>query len=261
MTRFCTLISGSSGNATFLSHNNTNILIDCGVSGKQIANYLSTINVSPHDIDYILVTHEHIDHTQGVGVLSRRFDIPIIASGGTWNKMLIGEIPDKNKIIFTDRKQIDVGGIGVTPFDIPHDAEEPTSYRFEIGNKYFAVATDIGHINDSIKACVCGCETVILEANYDEAMLINGPYPYPLKKRISGSHGHLCNDDTAVLATYMVQNGTKNILLGHLSKENNTKDKAFVTVARELDLNGINVGKDVNMQVASRYETSIVLGA
>ena len=178
MTKLCTLVSGSSGNAVFLSHNGTNVLIDCGISGKQAASCLCDIDVEPSSIDYILVTHEHSDHTQGVGILSRRFDIPIIASRGTWNGMNIGSIADKNIISFNNKCQMDVGGIGVTPFDIPHDAAEPTGYRFDLGNKRIAVATDIGHVNESVKMAVSGCEIVILEANYDADMLENGPYPY-----------------------------------------------------------------------------------
>lgn len=261
MTRFCTLVSGSSGNAVFLSHNGTNILIDCGISGKKIAACLENIGVHASELDYILVTHEHIDHIQGVGVLSRRFDIPIVASCGTWRGMTIGDIADKNIKMFSENKQMDIGGIGVTPFDIPHDANQPTSYRFDVGNKCFAVATDIGHINDDLKKCVSGCEMAVLEANYDEQMLKNGAYPYPLKKRISGTHGHLCNDDAGALAVHMVENGTKHIMLGHLSKENNIPNLAFTTVARILEINGICVGTDVSMQVAPRYDVSPMIGA
>lgn len=260
MTQLCTLVSGSSGNAVYLSHMGTNVLIDCGISGKQAASCLCDINADPSAIDYILVTHEHSDHTQGVGVLSRRFDIPIIASKGTWSGMNIGNIADKNKIIFNENCQMNIGEIGVTAFDIPHDAAQPTGYRFDLGNKRIAVATDIGHINESVKEAISGCEVVILEANYDADMLENGPYPYYLKQRIFSENGHLCNDDAGELAAHLVKNGTKKILLGHLSKENNSESVAFSTVAKVMELCGIKVGKDVLMSVAPRYNASAVIG-
>lgn len=259
MTKLCTLVSGSSGNSIFLSHNGTNILIDCGISGIQIQKSLEEIDVSADNIHYILVTHEHTDHSKGAGIMSRRFDIPIVASRGTWNGMEIGEVSDKNKIIFDKNFQMDIGGIGVTPFNIPHDAMQPTGYKFDLGDKKIAIATDIGHINQEIKDAVGGCEVVILEANYDEDMLENGPYPYYLKQRIGGTNGHLCNVEAGELASFLVRNGTHTIMLGHLSKENNSENVAFSTVARILDLSGIQVAKDVQLSVAPRYCTRAVI--
>ncbi len=259
MTRLCTLVSGSSGNAVFLSHGGTRLLIDCGVSGSLARSALAGIGERCEDIDYILVTHEHTDHTQGVGVLSRKFDIPVIASKGTWDGMNIGKICEKNKILFEDYAQMDVGGIGVTPFDIPHDAAMPTGYRFDLGARSVAVATDLGHISDSVRAALSGCDAVLLEANYDADMLENGPYPYYLKKRIGSASGHLCNEDSGELAAHLVRCGTKQIMLGHLSKENNSETVAFATVARVLERCGIAVGRDVLMGVAPRYTSGAVI--
>lgn len=259
MTRLCTLVSGSSGNAVFLSHNGTRLLIDCGISGSLAATALCEIGERADEIDYILVTHEHSDHTGGVGVLSRRFDIPVIASAGTWDGMEIGRISQKNIVMFNDNCQMDIGGIGVTPFDIPHDANMPTGYRFDLGGSCVAVATDIGHINETVKTAVSGCDIVILEANYDADMLENGPYPYYLKRRIGGENGHLCNEDAGELAAELVKCGTKKIMLGHLSKENNSEDVAFSTVARIMERCGITLNKDVLMSVAPRYCASSVI--
>ncbi|MEE1043579.1 MAG: MBL fold metallo-hydrolase, partial [Clostridia bacterium] len=208
------------------------------------------------EINKILVTHEHIDHACGVGVISRKFDIPVLASQGTWEGMTIGEIREENKHTFSGNKGIEVNDILITPFDIPHDAIQPTGYVIEAVGKKLAIATDIGHITDSVIKSLTGCESVILEANYDEHMLYTGPYPQNLKERISGTKGHLSNKDAGALAIHLVQNGTKNIMLGHLSNENNSPEIAFSEVARELEFGGIKVGKDVMLSVAPRYDVS-----
>lgn len=256
MIRFHTLVSGSSGNASVLTDGKTTILTDCGLSGKQLAASLYDLGINPEDISCILVTHEHIDHTQGVGIIARRYGIPVAASAGTWSNMNIGNIDDDNIISFDTFKPIEIEGITVTPFPIPHDAAMPTGYRFDIGNNSFAVATDMGHITDEVKNALKGCEHIVLEANYDRNMLINGSYPYHLKKRIDGSFGHMCNDDTGEMAEFLINNNTKSIVLGHLSRENNSPERAFETVARHLDIAGIKVGRDVIMSVAPRYESS-----
>lgn len=256
MIRFHTLVSGSSGNCTLLSDGKTTILTDCGVSGKQLAASLYDLGINPSDISCILVTHEHIDHTKGVGIIARRYGIPVVASMGTWSNMNIGNIDDDSIISFSDYKPFEIGGIGITPFPIPHDAAMPTGYRFDFGNTSFAVATDMGHITQSVKNTLTGCEHIILEANYDRNMLINGSYPYHLKKRIDGSFGHMCNDDTGKMAEFLINNNTKTIVLGHLSVENNSPERAFETVARHLDLSGIKIGYDVTLSVAPRYTSS-----
>ncbi|OQB15254.1 MAG: putative metallo-hydrolase YycJ [Firmicutes bacterium ADurb.Bin193] len=260
MTRICTLSSGSSGNCIFLSHNGTTVLIDCGITGRQAIACLQSIDADPCDIDFILVTHEHSDHTSGVGVMSRKFNIPIIASRGTWSGMSIGRIEHKNRFTFDGNKSFCIGEINVIPFDIPHDANLPTGYRFELGTKKVAVATDIGFVSESVINAVLGCDLVILEANHDRDMLVNGPYPYYLKKRIGGQHGHLCNDDAGELAASLVKSGTKEIILGHLSIENNSESIAFKTVERILGQSGIKTGRDVLMSVAPRYCAGKVAG-
>lgn len=256
MIKFHTIFSGSSGNAVLLSDGKTTLLIDCGVSGKQIAASLFDLGISPEEISYVLVTHEHVDHTKGVGIFSRRYNIPIIASAGTWSKMDIGSIDDDNVISFDTFKPFELQGIIITPFEIPHDAAMPTGYRFDINNQSFAVATDMGHITDSAKNALTDCEYVVLEANYDRIMLKNGSYPYHLKQRINGKYGHMCNDDTAIMAEFLVKNNTKHIALGHLSNENNTPETAFETVAKHLELSGIKISKDILLSVAPRYNIS-----
>ena len=256
MIKFQSIVSGSSGNCTLVCCNKTKILIDCGISGKKVTAYLNDMGISPCEIDRILVTHEHIDHTNGVGILSRKFNIPIIASEGTWAGMEIGKISEENQEIFLKNKSMEIGDFKITPFEIPHDAMQPTGYVIEAENKKFAVATDIGHITNTVTDNLVGCDAVILEANYDEHMLQTGPYPQKLKTRISGSKGHLANKDAGNLATYLAKNGTKHIMLGHLSNENNSPEIAFSEVARELEFGGMQPGKDVMLSVAPRYDIS-----
>lgn len=256
MIKFQSIVSGSSGNCILFCCNNTKIIIDCGISGKKFTAYLNDMDIDPREINKILVTHEHIDHTCGVGIISRKFDIPVFASRGTWNSMSVGEIKEENKSMFSNNKGFEIGDILVTPFDIPHDALQPTGYIIEAEGKRFAIATDIGHITESVKNSLTRCDSVILEANYDEHMLYTGHYPQSLKERISGNKGHLSNKDAGELAVYLVQNGTKNIMLGHLSNENNSPEIAFSEVARELEFRGIKVGKDVMLSVAPRYNIS-----
>ncbi|MBQ7953289.1 MAG: MBL fold metallo-hydrolase, partial [Clostridia bacterium] len=182
--------------------------------------------------------------------------IPIVASEGTWEGMEIGKIPDENRIVFDKSQPLEIGDIKITPFDIPHDAMQPTGYVMESENKRFAVATDIGHITDRVVRNLVGCDAILLESNYDDHMLQMGPYPIHLKRRIAGAKGHLANKDAGTLATYLAKNGTKQIMLGHLSNENNSPEIAFSEVARELEFGGLQLGKDIMLSVAPRYDIS-----
>lgn len=256
MIKFQSIVSGSSGNCTLIWCNNTKILIDCGISGKKVTAYLNDIGIDPCEIDSILVTHEHIDHTSGVGIMSRKFDIPIIASEGTWSGMDIGKIAEDNRQIFSKNTSMEIGDINITPFDIPHDAMQPTGYIIQAEGKKIAVATDMGHITNTVTDSLTGCDAVILEANYDEHMLQTGPYPQNLKARVAGAKGHLANKDAGALASYLAKKGTKHIMLGHLSNENNSPEIAFSEVARELEFIGIKPGKDIMLSVAPRYNIS-----
>lgn len=261
--KFCTLSSGSSGNCVFLSHGNTKILIDCGRSGKQIAACLANIDVSPDELDYILVTHEHSDHVNGIGVLSRQYDIPIYATSGTWDGIhkwgKLGKVSEKNMNELVPFQPLDLGDICVLPFDLPHDAQQPVGYRFLAGETVVALATDIGHLSESVVRGVAGAKVVLLESNHDVDMVNNGSYPYFLKKRILGSHGHLSNEHAAAFASYLAANGTEYILLGHLSEENNIPEKAYQATADAMKVKGINCKKDIFLAVAHRYTNSEVI--
>ena len=258
MITFCSLFSGSSGNAIYIASKSTKILIDCGVSGKRIAASLSSIGVEASEIDAILVTHEHRDHTHSVGIMSRRYNIPVYANLNTWNGMSadIGSIKDENKRVFETFNEFCINDIKIRPFAIPHDAAEPVGYNFTIDNKKITLATDIGHVNDELISYIEGSEMLLVESNHDIEMLKCGSYPYYLKKRIIGEKGHLSNDAAGELVALMACKGTNKFLLGHLSKENNFPHLAYQTVYNALQRKKIQAGKDVVLDIAHREKVS-----
>lgn len=247
------LKSGSRGNAALLIADNTKILIDCGISGKALAAALDTVDTKPDELSGIVVTHEHSDHISGIGVMMRRYKLPVWASCGTWRAMhnQLGKIDDSLIRCFKDTEAFEIGDIGVQPFAIPHDATEPCGYSFTSADDKISVATDIGELKVDLFSAIRGSKTVLLEANHDVNMLEMGSYPYPLKRRIRGNLGHLSNDDAGKAAEYLVKLGTENILLGHLSEENNYPALAYKTVEYALSQAGITVGCDVNLAIAA----------
>lgn len=249
------LISGSSGNCSLVTYKDTNILVDCGMSGKRLEELLSGLDLSGRDLDAIVVTHEHIDHISGIGVVSRRYNLPVYATEQTHLAMNIGRIADENiKIIEPDRP-FEIGRITADAFSIPHDAQDPVGYRFYLGKDKMSVATDIGTMTDELFDSISGSKAVILEANHDIDMLKNGSYPEPLKSRILSNFGHMSNDLSAKTALALVNRGTKQIMLSHLSNENNTPDLAYSSVSEKLKEGGVKKG-DIKLIVANRYEVS-----
>lgn len=253
--KLCTLVSGSSGNSTYISDGTTSVLVDAGVPGKRIECELSAIGVEPGSIDAVLVTHEHIDHVAGVGVIARRYHIPVYANRGTMLAMTAAGILDRimpeDLLVFENNTDFICGTLRVRPFSIPHDAADPVGYRFTSGGVSVAVSTDIGEITPCIRENTLGCRAVLLEANHDVVMLKNGPYPYPLKKRILGENGHLSNDNSALFACELAKSGTETIILGHLSKENNTPELALETVTKGLESGGLL--QNCRVVLAPRY--------
>lgn len=254
MTTFIPLISGSSGNASLISDGKTNLLIDCGMSGSKLKEILRTIDVLPENIDAVLLTHEHIDHTKGAGVVSRRYNLPLYATEGTHAAANIGSITEENIKIISEDTYFEIGGIGVKPFAIPHDARQPIGFMFFIGNEKYALATDIGAMTKDITDAIVGSKKILLESNHDIEMLRCGSYPFPLKQRILSEHGHLSNEAAAETALYLVNNGTEHIMLGHLSKENNRPEIALLETHNLLSQAGVNIGDDITLQVADRYK-------
>lgn len=256
--KYCSIASGSSGNCHYIGYKNTNILIDAGLSGKKVSKGLDEINVDANKLNGIFVTHEHSDHIKGIGVLSRKYDLPIFVNYKTWKaiKEKIGKIKEENIKIFENDKKYAIGDLEIKPFSIIHDAADPVGFKLSNGKKSMAVATDIGHVSDNIKENLLGSNLIVLESNYDKEMLLMGSYTYALKKRVMSDIGHLSNEDAAKFAVELIKNGTENLLLAHLSRENNFPALAFETSNHILTENGMRIGKDANLDVLMRDNRS-----
>lgn len=252
--------SGSRGNAILIYTEKTKILVDCGVSGKIAENGIKKIGIDPSGISAVLVTHEHNDHISGVGVMMRRYNIPVYANEKTWRAMesSLGKIKEENKKIFINKTGFKIGDIEANSFEIPHDAADPVGYCFENGNRKISVATDIGVLNEDLFKAIKGSNAVLLESNHDINMLEVGSYPYNLKQRIRGEKGHLSNDEAGFAAKYLYKMGTKNIILGHLSPENNYPLLARQTVMNIIGEDENNSDKDFKLTVASGSEESLI---
>ncbi len=251
--KFSPLFSGSSGNCSVVSAGGTNILVDAGMTGKAIVSALDDVGLSPQDISAIVVTHEHIDHVKGVGVLSRKFDIPVYANEGTWvaASPLIGTIAMRNIRTFVTGQDFYVGDIDVTPFPVSHDAAEPVGYRFFNKGVRLVCMTDTGFAPQRLRDEAAGADLIYLESNHDIDMLKNGPYPYQLKKRILSDKGHLSNDAAGELLTKLYTTGVRRAILAHLSSENNTERTAYDTVRSALEESGVGE-RDFFLTVAHR---------
>ena len=251
------LASGSSGNSIYIESEEKNILIDAGLSGKEINRRLERIDRQVEDIDLILVTHEHNDHVHGVGVLARKCDIPIYATAGTWAKAeeKIGNIKGRQQKEIK-QKEFTIADCKIRPFAISHDAQEPVGYTIKSSSAKIAVATDTGEITSELREQVMGSDLVVLESNHDLEMLKIGPYPWHLKKRIMGEEGHLSNDDAAAFAVELAQNSAQRILLAHLSQDNNVPELAFLTIKNMLIEAGIELGTDLELSFAHQDQAS-----
>ena len=258
MFKFCSLFSGSSGNSSLVQTNSTKILIDAGESAKKIAESLISLNIDPKEINGIIVTHEHSDHTKGIGVFSKKYDIPVYANYETWESMHSQKekIKDEN-IKFFNFEKFNIGDLTIEPFPIPHDAANPCGFNIYNNNNKISIATDIGHLTSSVVDSLSNSSFILLESNYDLNVLKCSPYPYLLKQRISGPNGHLSNDDAGKTISYLVNTGLKSVMLGHLSKENNFPELAYKTVADYLIENKIE--NKIDLSVASRYTTSQII--
>ena len=261
MLNFCSLYSGSSGNSLFVETENTKILIDAGMSCKKIEEGLQSIEVDTSSINAILVTHEHADHIQGLGVLSRRYGIPIYATKGTIAGILsskgMGEIDtDLFNVICVDQS-FTIDELNVNPVKISHDANEPCAYRISNDLRSVGICTDLGTYNDYIVDSFRGVNAILLEANHDVNMLQVGRYPYQLKRRILSDKGHLSNENSGRLLCEILHDDLSTIMLGHLSEENNLAELAYETVRLEILMNECKYKpEDFELLVASRTDRS-----
>jgi len=258
---FCPLYSGSSGNALFCQYGKTRLLIDAGKSGKTIEDALSSIGADIRTLSGVLITHEHSDHIQGAGVLARKYHLPVYATRETWWAMKdkVGKVPPDTMREIRAGKDFWLGDIGVSPFSIPHDAADPVGFRLYGGGVSISTATDLGFFSEEVYARVAGSTLVLLESNHDPDMLRANPkYSAALKARILGDHGHLSNESCAAALLRLINAGTTDVILGHLSGENNTPLLARRVSSEALRREGIRPDDDVRLQVALRDEVGQV---
>lgn len=230
--RVSVLASGSSGNCLYVESDKKRILVDAGLSGKKISALMAEIDRKPEDLDAILVTHEHRDHIHGVGVLARKYKLDVYANDKTWQAMdgMIGNVATEQKHIFEMGKLVTLGDLDVESFGVSHDAAAPQFYRFNKDGKSFVVITDTGYVSDHVRGVIADADGYLFESNHDLEMLRMGAYPWSLKQRILGDRGHLSNDDGALVMCDILGDHTKRIYLGHLSRENNLKELAHLTM-------------------------------
>lgn len=258
MARFCPLFSGSSGNSYYIGSAKEGILIDAGRSAKQIAGMLQNCEIDISNIKAIFVTHEHSDHVSGLRVFASRYHLPVYASCGTLTALdSMGCLNEKFDYGVISSKGIECAGMSIRPFHISHDSAECVGYRIETGDGHkIALSTDMGYMSDEVRDQLTGADMVILESNHDIGMLQNGPYPYPLKRRILSKTGHLSNKDCSAELNGLVQKGATRFILAHLSTENNTPDLAYQTSLCSLTMAGMKQGKDFELYVAPRENTA-----
>lgn len=256
--KFCSLSSGSSGNCQYIETDNSRILIDAGFSGKRVEELLSSIGVCPTTLDAIFVTHEHIDHIKGVGVLSRRYDLPIYANGNTWVGMekKIGNIKEKNIKVFTTAEYLDIQDMTIYPIGVFHDALEPVGYIIFYKNTKISIITDTGWVNNNIINKIKGSDLYLMESNHDELMLKEGLYPWYLKQRIMSDKGHLSNEDAGKILGNILNGNNEIVLLAHLSQDNNVPELALDTVRSSILNQGIDVNKDIVLELSHRNKAT-----
>lgn len=266
MLELCSIASGSSGNCICAGSDDCHILIDAGISGKRIEQGLNAIDLDSKQIQGILVTHEHMDHIAGLGVMARRYALPMYATEGTIEAILntnsVGKIDPQLFHPVVPEESFTVGNLTIKPIHISHDAADPVAYRITNGSQSCAVVTDLGTYDEVIVNQLQGLDLLLLEANHDIHMLETGIYPYPLKRRIMGDKGHLSNERSGQLLCELLHDNLTAVMLGHLSKENNYAELAYEAVRLEITM-GDNPYKagDFPLYVAKRDAVSPVLKA
>ena len=255
MTTIHTLASGSSGNAALICCGGTRLLLDAGISCRRITACLAALGLGLDDVSALLITHTHSDHIAGLQTLLKRSSFPIISSGRVGRELvyrLAGIEPRFQEIELCQQYQVDC--LTVTAFPTSHDAPGSCGYRIDGSDGSIGILTDTGYVTQEAEAILPGVDLAVLEANHDVEALRSGPYPYYLKKRILGNQGHLCNDDAARFAVTLAEAGASEIVLAHLSRENNTPAMAQSTVERAL----ATLETPVALSVAPRDTTGCI---
>ncbi|HEY4553275.1 MAG TPA: MBL fold metallo-hydrolase [Bacillaceae bacterium] len=247
--QFSVLASGSSGNAIYVENGEHSFLVDAGLSCKQIDGLFEQIGRSPADLDGILVTHEHSDHIKGLGVMARKYKLPIYANERTWQAMdgLVGKIETEQKFVFGTETVKTFGSLDIQSFGVSHDAAEPMFYIFHSGGKKLVLITDTGYVSDRMKGMISNAEMYVFESNHDIQMLRMGRYPWNVKRRILSDVGHVSNEDAALAMSDVIGDRTKRIYLAHLSRDNNMKDLARMSVSQTLEAKGMAVGSQFGL--------------
>ena len=235
---FYTLASSSSGNAALARCGDTAVLIDAGLSARRIAQALAQLDLTPDALRAVLITHAHSDHVSGLAMLSKKYAVPVFASRAAAQFLAC---PGEALHLFAPGDAFSIGAFEVCSFRTSHDAAGSVDYRLNCASGSLGLLTDTGYVTDEAAAALSGVDTLLLEANHDIETLQSGPYPYHLKRRILGEQGHLSNEAAAEFALRCAMGGTRDILLAHLSAENNTPAMAEYAVARRLQAAGFSI--------------------
>jgi phosphoribosyl 1,2-cyclic phosphodiesterase len=235
MARIYPLFSSSKGNSTFIGDKNGGILIDAGVSFKRLSEALENSELSINSVKGVFITHSHSDHVKGLKMLTKKTAVPVFGQRETLEELIAGEMIAPGSEVYELDSNAVTAGMEISCFDTPHDTVRSCGYRIKTSDgRLCAVCTDLGYVTDTVRENLNGCNLVLLESNYDEKMLKDGFYPYYLKQRIRSKSGHLSNTDCAKFSAELLKNGTTQIILGHLSQENNTPHTADKTVEKGL---------------------------
>lgn len=254
MARFCTLFSGSSGNSYYIGSEKAGILVDAGRTAKQLDTMLARCGISCEAIQGLFVTHEHSDHIKGLRVFASKHHLPVFASAGTLAELeRLNCLNTKYKADVIENSGIECAGMYIKPFHTSHDSAESIGYRIDTHDgRRIAVSTDLGYLSEEVRQEMTGADMIVIESNHDIGMLQNGPYPYPLKRRILSKTGHLSNAACAEELHDFASSGTTRFVLTHLSSENNTPELAYQTSLCSLSLSGLKQGVDFELYVAPK---------
>ncbi|MCF6094647.1 MBL fold metallo-hydrolase [Microaerobacter geothermalis] len=247
--KFSILASGSTGNSIYIESKETRVLVDAGLSGKQIEEALGKIGVDPNTLDALIITHEHVDHIKGIGVLARRYKLPIYTNQATWNQLgsAVGKV-EEEQVKYLEIGEIKaLNDLHVEAFGISHDAAAPMGFCFYQDNKKLGIATDLGYVSQKIKGILQNADALIFEANHDVEMLRMCSYPWNVKRRILSDIGHLSNETSGEALVDIIGEKTKKVYLAHLSKDNNMMELARLTIKNTLEDYGISTEENLTI--------------